>query len=244
MNTKKKYSEITDFSRIFKDLDDVSVPSHQSPDGPVVGADTCPPGMEFLIPTSKIFVDQRVGGFGFHHNCYDILDAECRRMYIAVEEDGGRAVCMGNERLFTIYVRDPSGAICLRLKRTGNCYTNRLEVYTGMDFLLGRIIQRPFTSKFGVFDPMGNQCLTIEGGCRLCACGGGAKYGIKDHGGMEIGVITKESSGLLREMFSSADVFRVKYHVNLDSNLKTLILAAVFLIDFMYSEERIRRLYV
>jgi Scramblase len=53
--------------------------------------------------------------------------------------------------------------------------------------------------------------------------------------GEEIGGISKQWSGFLKEAFTDADNFGIKFPVNLDVNLKATLLGAVFLIvnDFL-----------
>ncbi len=53
----------------------------------------------------------------------------------------------------------------------------------------------------------------------------------------EIGVITKQWSGLLREGWTDADNFGVTFPVDLDVRMKAVLLGAVFLIDFMFFEK-------
>jgi hypothetical protein len=55
--------------------------------------------------------------------------------------------------------------------------------------------------------------------------------------GMEIGHIKKKWSGLAKEFFTDADNFGVSFSPDLALHVKALILAAVFLIDFMYFED-------
>ena len=48
--------------------------------------------------------------------------------------------------------------------------------------------------------------------------------------GMAIGKISKQWSGLVKEAFTDADNFGVTFPLELDVNLKAMILAATFLI--------------
>jgi hypothetical protein len=52
-----------------------------------------------------------------------------------------------------------------------------------------------------------------------------------------VGRITKQWSGLLREAFTDADTFGVQLGPGMDPRLRTLALAATFLIDFLYFED-------
>ncbi len=56
--------------------------------------------------------------------------------------------------------------------------------------------------------------------------------------GMEYGKITKKWSGLLKEGFTDADNFGVSFPTGGDINVKSLVLGAVFLIDFVHFENK------
>ena len=52
----------------------------------------------------------------------------------------------------------------------------------------------------------------------------------------EVGKISKKWSGLFKESFTNADNFGLKLGDAMDHQLRTLALAATFLIDFLYFE--------
>ena len=52
----------------------------------------------------------------------------------------------------------------------------------------------------------------------------------------EVGQITKQWSGLLKEAFTDTDNFGVSFPLDLDVRMKAVLLGAVLLIDFMFFE--------
>jgi hypothetical protein len=54
----------------------------------------------------------------------------------------------------------------------------------------------------------------------------------------EVGLIQKRWSGMLKEAFSDADNFGVTFPPDADPATKSLLLGAVFLIDFVHFENR------
>jgi len=56
--------------------------------------------------------------------------------------------------------------------------------------------------------------------------------------GVEIGKVTKEFSGALRELVTDADNFAVLFPIDLDVRMKATLLGAVFMIDFMFFEHK------
>ena len=58
--------------------------------------------------------------------------------------------------------------------------------------------------------------------------------------GNEIGKITKKWSGLGKEAFTDADNFGVTFPIDLPLEQKSILLGAVFLIDFVHFEDKQR----
>ncbi len=56
--------------------------------------------------------------------------------------------------------------------------------------------------------------------------------------GTHVGQITKQWSGLVNEVLTDADNFGVIFPMDLHVHHKATLLAAVFLIDFMYFEDK------
>jgi len=52
--------------------------------------------------------------------------------------------------------------------------------------------------------------------------------------GQEIGLISKQWSGLGREILTDSDNFGVSFPIDLDVKLKATLISACFLIDFMF----------
>ena len=55
--------------------------------------------------------------------------------------------------------------------------------------------------------------------------------------GTEVGKITKQWTGIVKESLTDADNFGVTFPLDLDARVKATLLGAVFLMDFMYFEE-------
>lgn len=215
----------------------------------------CPPGMEYLVPTSGIFIRQQVELcrqevlMSYHtNNKFEILDDhDGRRLYLAAEQKQTSCCVrfwLGSHRPFSILVLNPTGAICLRMKRPcgfwclmGYC-CNDVEVFTGLDVLVGKVFQPMHMhscccTEFVISDAVGKKCLKVHGPCHICICCE-ADFPILDTSGDEIGVIHKQWGGT--QCCTSATNFEVVYPANLDPTMKCLLIAAAFLIDFMYYE--------
>ena len=56
-------------------------------------------------------------------------------------------------------------------------------------------------------------------------------------GEQQVGKVTKQWSGFLKEAFTDADNFGINFPMDLDVKAKATMLGAVFLIDFMFFEK-------
>lgn len=138
------------------------------------------------------------------------------------------------KRPFTMRLVDPAGAVVLQLERPWTWFFSEIHVSDGQGQRLGMVDQRFafFARRFAVLDPTGRELAALHGPFlrpwtfRVM------------QGDQEVGRITKQWSGLLREAFTNADTFGVELGPSMDPRLRSLVLAATFLIDFLYFEDR------
>ncbi len=57
-------------------------------------------------------------------------------------------------------------------------------------------------------------------------------------GSCEVGKISKQWTGLAREVFTDADNFGISFPMDLDVRMKAVLIGAMFLIDFMFFEKK------
>ena len=92
--------------------------------------------------------------------------------------------------------------------------------------------------KFTVRDEDGNEVLRIVGPCCTSSCFGDVEFEVMSLDSNEqVGKISKQWSGLLKEAFTDADNFGISFPMDLDVKIKATLLGAVFLIDFMFFEK-------
>ena len=63
-------------------------------------------------------------------------------------------------------------------------------------------------------------------------------FQIFNRDGIQIGNISKEWMGCCTETFTDADTFKINFPVDLDVKMKATLLGALFLIDFMFFENK------
>lgn len=88
-----------------------------------------------------------------------------------------------------------------------------------------------FCPSFSIKNPNGETVLKIEGPfCTMSMCGDVEFQIMSVDGRTQVGKISKQWSGLLREMFTDADYFGISFPMDLDVRMKAVMLGACFLI--------------
>ena len=135
-------------------------------------------------------------------------------------------------RPFEINLWDLQNNHILELKRPFRFYFHKMSIADGAEIKVGTIV-REFSiinKKFSVLDGRGKQIMSIHGPLIRPWT-----FFVK-RAEREIGKISKQWGGLLKEIYTDADTFGVKFNKDIDKNSKYILLGAVFLIDFLYFE--------
>jgi uncharacterized protein YxjI len=172
-------------------------------------------------------------------NRYEVNMPDGRTIMYAYELEKGdwawvRRNFLNTSRPFHIELSDERGQDLMHLHRPWRWFFARVDVLDGNGAPLGAIEQRfaIFSKRFSVLDASGAEIATLYGPMlrpwtfRVLV------------GGEEVGLITKQWSGLLREAFTDADTFGVQYGPRMSPQLRALALGATFLIDFLYFEHK------
>ncbi len=167
-------------------------------------------------------------------NRYSVLDADGQELY-AAEEVGGSLwarLFLGRLRPFEIRVLSPAGTPVLVLRRPFRWLLHEVQAQAPDGRPLGLVKQRFawLRRRFTVADATGREV--------------GQLYGPLLHpwsfeireGERVLGRIVKRWSGAAKEIFTDADNFGVEFPRDWEVERKAILLAAVFLIDFVYFE--------
>ena len=94
--------------------------------------------------------------------------------------------------------------------------------------------------RYTIRDDRGNCVLKVEGPICTWSCfGSDVEFKVLSaDGSREVGMVTKQWSGLVKEAFTDADNFSLTFPIDLDVKVKATLLGAVFLIDFMFFEKK------
>lgn len=209
------------------------------------GIPNCPPGLEFLTSIDSLFVKQKVelleAFTGFEtNNKFTIKNSQGQKVYWAIEEnDCCTRNCCGPARPFDMKILDAYKNQVIHLNRPLACSSclfpcclQSMEVSSPPGTLVGTIEQNwsILTPDFSIKNHSGETVLKIEGPlCTYSLCGQ-VEFKILTLDGTQVGTISKQWSGLVREMFTDADFFGISFPMDLDVKMKAVCLGACFLI--------------
>uniref|UniRef100_A0A0A9WQX4 Phospholipid scramblase n=1 Tax=Lygus hesperus TaxID=30085 RepID=A0A0A9WQX4_LYGHE len=217
---------------------------------------SCPRGLEFLLNLDHLLVHQQKEPLevwtGFEtNNKYAVCNRNGERVYFAEENsDGCDRCCYGSERPINITAVDMYGNPVIHFYREmtcSSCFFNVqvMNVYSPPGCLIGSV-EQDFTflyPKYNLKNAAGDSMLLIRGPLVTTGFFSNVDFQVFGSDGQtEIGKISKQWGGLLREMFTDADIFGVSFPGDLDVSMKAVVLAACFLIDFTEVQEVLERL--
>ena len=193
--------------------------------------------VETLVVSQKKEWGEILSGFETR-NRYVILSEVGDERYFAAEEKGSLLLRLFLKafRPFTIVVTRTDGGVVLRLERPFRFYFHKIDVRDAQGKLLGTI-EREFSvlrRLYRVSDATGNATCQLYGPLLRPWT-----FQIRERlGGIEreSGKISKKWSGVLKEAFTAADNFAVQMPPGKSVEAKSVLLGAVFLIDFIHFE--------
>ncbi|XP_054731734.1 phospholipid scramblase 2-like isoform X4 [Anastrepha obliqua] len=217
------------------------------------GIPNCPRGLEYLTMVDQLLVKQKVelleAFTGFEtNNKFSIKNALGQKVYFAVEENDccTRNIC-GPSRPFDMKVFDNYRNEVIHMNRPLACSAccfpcclQTMEVSSPPGCVVGTIEQEwsICSPSFRIKNHIGDTVLRIEGPfCTFTMCGD-VQFNIVSLTGESVGKISKQWSGLARELFTDADFFGITFPLDLDVRIKAVLLGATFLIDAMFFEKQ------
>ena len=199
-----------------------------------------------LQPNTKCLVKQKMEEWemisGWEtENAYQLKFGNGYRGFAKEESNLAHRQFLGSSRPFRmkVFVAHPHNKTVtplLVIKRPYKIIGGELEVRDSNKNVIGHVKKRfSVTSrKFIVTDHSGRECYSLRASHVIGKCF--SIYDSKTSGKTEVGRIKKQWSGLLQEMYSDADNFGVEFPPGSTSQEKALLLAATFIIDFLFFE--------
>ncbi|XP_030371876.1 phospholipid scramblase 1-like isoform X2 [Scaptodrosophila lebanonensis] len=216
------------------------------------GIPNCPRGLEYLTTIDQLLVKQKVelleAFTGFEtNNKFSIKNALGQKVYHAVEDNDccTRNMC-GPARPFDMKIFDNYQQEVIHMHRPLACSAccfpcclQSMEVSAPPGNVIGTIEQEwsICSPSFRINNHIGDTVLRIEGPfCTFSLCGE-VEFNVVSLTGEKVGKISKQWSGLAREIFTDADFFGITFPLDLDVRMKAVLLGATFLIDAMFFEK-------
>lgn len=211
----------------------------------------CAPSLQYLTQVDQLIIQQQVELLealtGFEtNNKYQVRNSMGQLIYFAAEDTDccTRNLC-GRMRPFNMSLIDNFGNVVFHINRPLRsdscccpCCLQEMTVSTPTGQVIGIVKQlwHPLRPKFAVQDHTGKTLLYIRGPICACHCCEAHFNVLALNGETNVGRITKQWSGLLKEVFTKADNFGISFPLDLDVRVKVTLLSAAFLIDFMFFE--------
>lgn len=168
-------------------------------------------------------------------NQYSVFTPDGYEMLHAFEESGTVSrQFMGSHRPLNIHVVDNQGDAVMTASRPFFWFRSNLQVMDGYGNHMGALYRQfgILGRKFALMDANDRQIAQIKGNVFRRYT-----FVVEDSGGSELGRITKEWGGLLREAYTDLDTFRIRFRDRERSHeFRTLVLASAFAIDMDFFE--------
>jgi hypothetical protein len=170
-------------------------------------------------------------------NRFELTDEAGQRLGFAAEEAQGIGQwflrnLFGSCRRATVHVYDPAGQSVGRGEKPFRWFFHRMEVFDGGKKI--GAVQRKWSWLHRVFmveNAAGQEVMELRSPLFH------PWTFTLTFQGNEAGVIRKQWGGLLREMFTDADVFGIEFGPHVPVEVRKLLLVATFLIDFTCFED-------
>ncbi|MCH7978999.1 MAG: scramblase [Acidobacteria bacterium] len=168
-------------------------------------------------------------------NRYVVLSEMGNELYYAAEKSSLLLrLFLKALRPFEIIVARTDGSTVLNLQRPFRFYFHKMDVRDAHGKLLGTI-EREFSLLRRLYR------ITNSTGMEICRLYGPLlhpwTFEIREND-RQVGKITKKWSGLAKEFFTDADNFAIEMPPGKDVETKSVLLGAVFLIDFVHFESK------
>ncbi|ODM96247.1 Phospholipid scramblase 2 [Orchesella cincta] len=205
-----------------------------------------------LASTERVIIKQKKEWLEIVLGCetqnhYDVLNEQNEIIFSAHENSDFCMRCWcGPLRPITVDVRDEDGNTIILLDRPLACQEicfpccmQRMSVSSPPGNMIGSISQKwGFKPQLHIRDEGNSVVFIIKGPlCQFsCRCGDVDFPIYASDGQSECGKISKRWRGVFHEGFTDADVFGVKFPPGINTYMKTLLIGATFLVDYMYFE--------
>jgi len=195
---------------------------------------------------SEYVIDEKVSMLKFT-NAYKVFDAEGRHIgsveqqNVSTGQKAARLLFGNNIKSmygFTLDIKDAQGDVVASIQRDGassglmNMRTMRIMDAAGNQAGSIQFLFSWITPKMDILDAAGQVIAHIAGDWK------GWNFSITDTAGREIGAVNKKWNGAMKEMFTTADKYRVSIDPQAVGVHRVAIIAAAVTIDMVLKESK------
>ncbi len=192
-----------------------------------------------FFESNDYFIDEKVNFFKFH-NQYNVYDGSGLTIGKIVQKVSGfhkflRLFLSKAMLPFHLDIIDNNEQVLVSIKRGWTFWMSKVTIEDANGLLLGTITQKfkLFKPTFRIFDAGGSEIGLIKGDWKAW------NFEITDQQGNVIGTINKKWAGAMKELFTSADKYRVSVVPEYaeDTN-KINIVSTAIIVDMILKESK------
>jgi uncharacterized protein YxjI len=192
-----------------------------------------------LLQNNDFLIDEKVGMFKFE-NQYKIFNDEGHQLgrvqqRMTLGQKFLRMIISPAALPFKIEIYDEKDAMILKVSRGWTFWMSKITIEDAQGMVLGYIKQKfkLFTPKFEVLDSQNMLLAELKGDWKAW------DFQLKNSQGQTLATINKKWNGAMKELFTTADKYRVSIDGNLvNDTLKKIILSSAITIDMVLKERK------
>ncbi len=192
-----------------------------------------------LLQNNDFLIDEKVGFFKFE-NQYKIFNEEGHQIgrvqqKMSLGQKFLRMIISPAALPFKIEIYDEKDAMILKVSRGWTFWMSKITIEDVTGTTLGFIKQKfkLFTPKFEVLDSQNMILAELKGDWKAW------DFNLNNTQGQTLATINKKWNGAMKELFTTADKYRVSIDGNLvNDTLKKIILSSAITIDMVLKERK------
>jgi uncharacterized protein YxjI len=192
-----------------------------------------------LLQNNDFLIDEKVGMFKFE-NQYKIFNDEGHQLgrvqqRMTLGQKFLRMIISPAALPFKIEIYDEKDSMILKVSRGWTFWMSKIAIEDAQGMILGYVKQKfkLFTPKFEVLDSQNMLLAELKGDWKAW------DFQLKNSQGQTLATINKKWNGAMKELFTTADKYRVSIDGNLvNDTLKKIILSSAITIDMVLKERK------
>ena len=192
-----------------------------------------------LLQNNDFLIDEKVGMFKFE-NQYKIFNDEGHQLgrvqqRMSLGQKFLRMIISPAALPFKIEIYDEKDAMILKVSRGWTFWMSKITIEDAQGMILGYVKQKfkLFTPKFEVLDSQNMLLAELKGDWKAW------DFQLKNSQGQTLATINKKWNGAMKEIFTTADKYKVSIDGTLvNDTLKKIVLSSAITIDMVLKERK------